>query len=442
MIGAWHTRPYNTPGLQEYLEVTLQLAMVGCGGMGLRHAHGYIELRKEFDSLRLTAVCDRYEEAASHVASVVGDATGDRPVVYTDLDEMLDREPGLDALDIVTDPSTHHVFALKAFDAGLNVMTEKPMGLTIRACQVMRSSAERAGKVLSIAENYRRDPMNRLAKALIEAGAIGKPNFMLKAGIAGGSALAHNTAWRAMKSRAGGPILDQGVHEADLLMFFMGDIQSIYAETAIFAPIRQRVGIGGNLSPFYAHRVEGDFAGETSVETDQEDSAFAVLRFASGAVGHYAISNASHGHAVGMNSVHGTLGTILLPPTRTGRGPEIRLESGDEHIAGDHLLELVPDWQLDDMTAAFWNGRRRMASYDDESPEIDRKLIAIEYQDLAQAIETGNPPEVDAVTGMKTMAVQYGVLESGLPGQPVQISDVLEGTANQYQRELNEAAGL
>ena len=143
-----------------------------------------------------------------------------------------------------------------------------------------------------------------------------------------------------------------------------------------------------------------------------------------------------------MNSVHGTLGTILLPPTRTGRGPEIRLESGNEHIAGDHLLELVPGWQLDDTTAAFWDGRRRMASYDNEFPEIDRKLIAIEYQDLAQAIETGNPPEVDANTAIKTMAVQYSVLESGLTGLPVQVSDVLEGTADEYQRELNEAAGL
>ena len=422
--------------------MTLQLAMVGCGGMGLRHAHGYIELRKEFDSFTLVAVCDRFEEAASHVASVVEDATGHRPAVYTDLDEMFDREPGLDALDIVTDPSTHHVFALKAFDAGLNVMTEKPMGLTVRACQVMRSAAERAGKVLSIAENYRRDPMNRLAKALIDVGAVGKPNFMLKAGIAGGSALTHDTGWRAMKSRAGSILLDQGVHEADLMMYFMGDVQSIYAETAIFAPVRQRAGMGANLAPFYQHRVEGDFAGESSVETDQEDTAFAVLRFESGAIGHYGMSSASHGHAVGANSVHGALGTILLPPTRTGRGPEIRLEAGNERISGDHLLELVPGWQLDDTTAAFWNGRRRMASYDNEFPETDRKLIAIEYQDLAQAIETGNPPEVDAVTAMKTMAVQYGVLESGLTGQPVRISDVLEGTADEYQRELNEAAGL
>ena len=77
--------------------MTLQLAIVGCGGMGLRHAHGYIELRKKFDSFKLVAVCDRYEEAANHVASVVEDATGERPIVYTDLDKMLDSESGLES---------------------------------------------------------------------------------------------------------------------------------------------------------------------------------------------------------------------------------------------------------------------------------------------------------------------------------------------------------
>ena len=203
--------------------------------MGLRHAHGYLELRKHSDEVKMVAVCDLYESSANTVASAVEEATGERPAVYTDFDRMLEEQDPLDAIDIVTDTRMHHVFAIKALDAGVHVLTEKPMGITIRACQMMRAAAERSGKVLSVAENYRRDPMNRLAKAIIDSGAIGQPYYIMDVGLGGGSALMHDTMWRGLKSR-GGYLIDGGVHDADLLIFFMGDVESIYAETGLYTP--------------------------------------------------------------------------------------------------------------------------------------------------------------------------------------------------------------
>ena len=123
--------------------MSLNLGLVGCGGMGMRHAHGYIELRKHFDSFTLSAVCDRHEEAANGVASAVEDATGHRPQIFTDYQDML--ASGVDAVDIVTDTRMHHVFALQAFDAGVHILTEKPMALTMKACRLMRDAAEANG---------------------------------------------------------------------------------------------------------------------------------------------------------------------------------------------------------------------------------------------------------------------------------------------------------
>ena len=420
----------------------MQLAIVGCGGMGLRHLYGYIELTKRFDSFRLAAVCDVHVEAARHLASEVAKATGAEPKVYTDLDEMLKRETGLDALDIVTDTRMHHGFAMAAFDAGLHVMTEKPMGVTVRACQRMQAAADDAGRTLSIAENYRRDPMNRLAKALLDAGTIGVPHFLMKAGVGGGSALMHNTGWRALKSRAGSMIIEQGVHDADLMLYFLGDVDTVYAQTDLFTRRRRREGMSPVLAAYYAHRVEDEFPGEDVVEIDQEDSAFAVLRFASGAIGHYAISNASHGHGVGMDTVHGSLGTMIMPRSRSGHGAELRLEGHETPVSGDALLKLVPDWELDDITAAFFDGRRRMSSYQMPFTEIDSKLIAIEYQEFADAIETRRRPEVDGEAGMKALGLTYAILESGLAGEPVRMADILEGAVADYQQEINEAAGI
>lgn len=421
--------------------MTLKLGIVGAGGMGMRHAHGYIELRKRFDSLRLVAICDRHAQAAESVATAVEKATGDRPRVFLDLDEMLDKA-ALDALDIVTDTRMHHVFALSAFEHGVHVMTEKPMGVTVRACQVMRQSAEKHGRVLSIAENYRRDPMNRLAKALLNAGAIGRPNFMVRIGLGGGGALMHNTGWRALKSRAGSMVIEQGVHDADLMIYFMGDIQTVYAETGLFAKTRKRSGMNASLSKFYEHRVEDEFAGQDTVEIDQEDSAFAVLRFASGAVGHYAISNASHGHSVGVDTIHGSTGTMIPPRSRTGQSPVVKLEGAAQPLTGEAMLSLVPDWELDEITAPFWGGLRRMASYNMPFDEIDRKLIAIEYAELARAITDGVGVEVGPETGMKALGLAYATLESGISRQTIRMADILEGSVEGYQAEVNAANGL
>ena len=421
--------------------MTLKLGLVGAGGMGMRHAHGYIELRKQFDSFRMAAICDLHEPAAAAVASEIEEATGERPKVYTSLNRMLD-EAKLDALDIVTDTRMHHTFAIAAFEHGANVLTEKPMGVTIKACQVMRQAALKHKKVISVAENYRRDPMNRLTKALIEAGAIGELHFYERIGLSGGSDLMHNTGWRALKSRAGSMIIEQGVHDADLMNYFMGDIESVYAETAIFTKTRRRAPMSGALTKFYSHRVEDQFAGERTVEIDQEDSVFAVLRFASGAIGHFAMSNASHGHSVSVDTIHGSTGTLLPPPSRSGKSPTIKLEGREQPLSGTDMLSLVPDWELDDVTAPFWGGARRMASYEMPFADIDRKLIAMEYQELHEAITKKRPVEVGPEMGMKALGFAYAALESGLSRQPVRMADILEGTVEGYQKEVNAANGL
>ncbi len=421
--------------------MSLNLGLVGCGGMGMRHAHGYIELRKHFDSFTLSAVCDRHEAAANGVASAVEDATGHRPEVFTDYEEMLSS--GVHAVDIVTDTRMHHTFALQAFDAGVNILTEKPMGLTMKACRLMRDAAEAKDLVLSIGEQYRRDPMNRLAKALLDAGAIGEPGFAMKVSLGGGSGLMHDTGWRALKSRAGSVIIEQGVHEADLLIYFLGDIESLSAQTGLFAPVRVREGMSGQIAQFYSHRVEDAFANAETVEIDQEDTAVSVLKFASGAVGQLTITNASIGYGAGINTIHGSTGTMQMPPTRTGIPATIHLEGRSEPLSQEEMLDLIPEWELDDVTAKFFGGQKRMASYNVGFEAIDRILVAIEMQELATAIESGDRNvEVDAEVGMKALAVSYGILESGISGQPVSLADIMDGTVADYQAEIDRDAGI
>src|SRR5262249_23127229 len=86
----------------------LDLILVGCGLMGGRHLRGYGELeRARPGSLRLRAVCDLRPEAAERVAAEAEALLGYRPRACGSAAEALDREPGITAADVVTEPRTH-----------------------------------------------------------------------------------------------------------------------------------------------------------------------------------------------------------------------------------------------------------------------------------------------------------------------------------------------
>ncbi|MDA1258899.1 MAG: Gfo/Idh/MocA family oxidoreductase [Chloroflexi bacterium] len=423
--------------------MTFNIALVGCGGMGRRHALGYIELRKYFDTVSLAAVCDVHRDVASTVAEIIGEATGARPDIYTDFDEMLERAD-LDGVAIVTSTPMHHRFAIKAMEAGLHVITEKPMGLTLKACRQMRYVASTTGVTLAIAENFRRDPMNRLTRALITSGVIGTPYFTLDMHVGSSNgAVMHSTVWRAKKNQAGGMVLDAGVHNADLLLYLMGGADSVFAETSTFESdrtLRPMSEVAPGLAKLYDHRREDGYSTGDSVEHTAVDTAFGLIRFDSGAIGQLSMTDTSHGQSLAVSTISGSDGTLYRPRSRSGESPRIVRRDGVE-ITGDALLELVPDFELDDSTSTLWDGARRISSYDLEFSTIDSKILAYEYLDMVRAVETGGQPEVGVREGMDALALAYALMESGLKGAPVTVNDVAEGRVSEFQDEIDIEMG-
>ena len=424
--------------------MTFKIALVGCGGMGRRHAHGYIELRKHFDTVEMAAVCDVHHDVAATVAGEIGEATGATPDIYTDFDEMI-AKADIDGVAIVTSTPMHHRFAIKAMNAGLHVITEKPMGLTLKACRQMREASESTGKVVAVAENYRRDPMNRLTKALIDSGAIGTPYFALDIGVnSSDGAVMHSTVWRAKKEQAGGAPLDAGVHNADMLLYLMGGANSVFAETAINEPqrtLRPMSEVAPVLAEMYNHRKEVGYSTGDIVEQTAVDTAFGVIRFKSGAIGQLLMTDTSHGQSLGVSTISGSNGTMYRPRSRSGESPRIVRNDGTE-IIGDALLDLVPHFELDDTISILWNGARRISSYDMDFREIDSKILAYEYLDMVQAAESGGQPEVGPKEGMDALALAYALMESGMSGLPVTVEDVAEGKASAFQDEIDTEMGI
>ncbi len=423
--------------------MALKIAQVGCGGMGLRHMYGEIELKRQgYDTFDVVALCDLNESAAAHVATVAEDGLGMRPRVYTDFDELLRTEKP-DAVDVVTDSRFHHVAAVKAFEAGVHVAVEKPLGITVRACQAMIEAAEKAGCVLSVSENYRRDPMNRLVRAIIDAQAIGDPRLFVDMGLSGTKFMPHSTAWRHIKVR-GGYLLDYAVHNADLMLYFMGDVESVYAETRLWERVRKvnREPLSKSMQRFYSHRVADPVEESDTIEADSEDMALGLVRFESGALGQFGMSIAAPGRGTGARVIYCDDGSIGLPGSRSGQPVRITPAGQQESIPEDDALALAPDWELDDLTASFWDGRRRMSSYEMDFPAIDAKIIALELQDVANAVLHGTELEVTGEVGLKAVALTYAFLESGALREPVAFDDVANDRVNGYQSEINAVAGL
>jgi predicted dehydrogenase len=397
----------------------LKLAIAGCGIMGQRHVAGLKKLR-EIDRIpfALVAACDPVAENAAALADLAEEALGERPRVYPDLGAM-GREMTVDAVDLTTTPGLHPAVAREAFAAGMDVMVEKPIALTVSGGRDMIADANKAGRVLSVAENYRRDPINRLARALIEAGTIGWPYLAIQFSSNWGGRLIM-TPWRHLKAGCGIAI-DMGVHYADILEYLLGPIQSV-------------AGMGS--------RVDAVRVGEDGAEhlADAEDLTVGVARFASGALASWTLDLAGRGEPSFSRVVYGTAGTLAIPMDRTGTFLQLTVaRDGQPRLVDEgEQLALVPGFALDDTTAALFGGER-LTSYDLAFPDIDANLLAIEFDDFAQSIITGEPPEVDGEMGLRSLAIAYGFLESERSGRILKVAELLDGRSTPYQDEIDAA---
>jgi predicted dehydrogenase len=129
--------------------MTFKIGLIGCGGMGMRHIFGHIELRKHFNEIELAAVCDVHKDVAEKAVDVIIENGLKPPDIYTDYMELISSRH-LDGIAIVTSTPMHHKIAIASMELGLHVITEKPMGLTMKACRLMEESAKRTNRVWGI----------------------------------------------------------------------------------------------------------------------------------------------------------------------------------------------------------------------------------------------------------------------------------------------------
>lgn len=140
---------------------------------------------------------------------------------YTDYREMFAKEK-LDAVYVATNPEAHAAPTIDALEAGLHVICEKPMAVTVADCERMVAAAKWTGKRLAIDFENRLIPHQRQVKAWIEAGYLGRVRAIHWQQMWDGhKVFGPIGARRARLTNAAGS-LDCSIHELDLARYFVG----------------------------------------------------------------------------------------------------------------------------------------------------------------------------------------------------------------------------
>jgi predicted dehydrogenase len=405
------------------------LALVGCGGMGQRHLRAYGELRR-IGALRfeLAAVCDPRPEVAAATAAAAAELLGTRPDVFSDHEELI-ASGRVEALDIAADPAAHHVIAVPALDAGLHVICEKPLGITVRASRAIVDAAARSGAVLATAENYRRDGPNRLARAVLEHGLLGQVHLMLEVNVGGDNGVIISP-WRHLRE-SGSIALDMGVHYADIFSFFLGPLERASGAAFIAEPLRVRAPGTQPIAGIHEQI-------PTVIRATGDDSLVALFETQSGARIQLSYVPSGPGRQWIQRTLHGRDGSMSVPMDRTG--DPVVVQRGHRTLSGAALRRELGGFELEGVSADLLGVDG--SEYDLPFADVDAALIAIELDDFARAIDGRSAPEVDGLGGLLAVAAVWAVSESRTAGAVVRVADVAAGTESAAQDPVDAALGL
>jgi predicted dehydrogenase len=147
---------------------------------------------------------------------------------------MADRDD-IDAVVVTTPHTLHAAHAAPCLRSGKHVLAEKPMDVSVVACDRMIRAAEETGVNLMVAHSHRYWPAGRLTKSLIQDGAVGELTMVRDTLVTAGS-LKGAAGWPTDPSLAGrGLLIGYGCHVVDRLRWWFGaEVQSVFAQDLQF----------------------------------------------------------------------------------------------------------------------------------------------------------------------------------------------------------------
>ena len=341
----------------------MKYALIGCGRIATNHIKAALA-----NHLEIVAVCDVLPQAMETLLAKHGLNQDPNIKRYTDYRTMLE-ENTLQLVSIATESGLHAAIALDCIDAGVHVVIEKPMAMSMQdAEEIIRRSNARGVKVSACHQN-RFNPAVQATRKALEEGRFGKLSH-------GSIHVRWNrnrdyyaqAPWRGTWAQDGGCLMNQCIHGIDLLRWMMGDeVEEVYGV------IRQQ------FHPYL----------------EAEDVGMAVVKFRNGAIG--TIEGTTNVYPKNLEEtlyLFGQTGTVKIGGTSTNN---------------------IDVWQFADQRPedAALQGLREATS--NVYGNGHTALLA----DMIEAIVNDRKPYVDAVAGRNALEMVLAVYQSFAVGKPV-----------------------
>lgn len=272
--------------------------------------------------------------------------------------EAILKNPQVEGVLLTTPHTLHAGQIIAAAQAGKHVFVEKPFTLTVADGEEATETCRRAGVVLAVGHQRRRQPANRGLKTLIRDGVLGQV-LHVEGNISSDSGFEVTPeVWRASPAESpGGPMTWLGIHHVDTFHYLMGSISRVVAMS------RRQVLKGMEIN----------------------DSAAILLEFASGTLGY--------------------LGTSSVLANRTAI---VTLHGSEAHAFSEAEGSRLYIWKKGEPDRA-------------PLPLDPVDTVVEELAEFARCVRDGSRPEVGGEEGTASVAVLEAIVESASTGQPVAV---------------------
>ncbi len=336
---------------------TFRFGLIGCGRIAPNHARSIVEL----ENAELIAVCDVEPAKAEQFQRNFGGTA------YTDYRKVLERQD-IDIISIATPSGLHAEIGIAAAESGKHVIVEKPMALSLYDADRLIAACARNHVYLGVCHQNRYNQVVRKLRDALEAGRFGKLTH-------GAAAIRwyrspdyfSQDSWHGTWAQDGGVLMNQSIHNIDLLLWMLGRPQNVYGKVAT------------QLQPI-----------------EVEDLGLALIQFQGGVFGTIEASSTVYPKNLEETlSIFGEKGTVVL---------------------GGTSINQIETWRFAD---GIDDEAEVLRSTGENPPNIYGFGHRTLYQRFMKAITAGTAFDIPGEEGRKGLEMILGIYHSALSNSPV-----------------------
>ena len=352
------------------MKSTVGFGIIGCGNIGIIHADSI----KKISDASLIGVCDSDLEKAKNVGKKY-------QVEYFQDYQRIFEHKDIDVINICVPSGMHMDICIGAANAAKHILCEKPLEITLeRIDRIIESVRKKKVKLAVVLQKRLQQPSKLIKRAIMQdkLGKIISGSCYLKGYRS--QEYYDSGKWRGTwEYDGGGCLMNQGIHDIDLLQWFLGPVESVYAITDTIA--HERI--------------------------DVEDMAIAIVKFRNKAKGIIEISTSCYPGFPSLISIYGTMGTINLEDDRIINWDLVNPTKEDVNLSKQIVINNK-------------NIQKSNIHYSDPLALLkDRHRFLI--KDMVRAIKNNTMPEITGEEARKSVEVILAIYKSARTREEVKL---------------------